>query len=97
MATEGPKGPFCQSCGMPLEEPEDFGTEAGGFRVNDYCRFCFADGAFTDPGISMQAMAAKCVSIMSEQGIMSAPEAHALMADMLPRLKRWRAPAAAVR
>jgi hypothetical protein len=80
---------------MPLEKPEDFGTEAGGFRVNDYCRFCFVDGGFTDPGVSMHAMAAKCASIMAEQGMMPVAEARALMADTLPRLKRWRVPVTA--
>ena len=38
---ERPNGPFCQSCGMPLVKPEDFGTAADGFRINDYCHFCF--------------------------------------------------------
>jgi len=97
MADQGPKGPFCQSCGMPLTKPEDFGTDSAGFRVNDYCHFCFVDGGFTDPGVSMQAMAAKCASIMAEKGVMPAPQARALMTEMLPGLKRWRVPVAADR
>jgi hypothetical protein len=44
---EQPKGPFCQSCSMPLEKPDDFGTGAEGFRVNDYCHYCFDKSAFT--------------------------------------------------
>lgn len=97
MGAQGSMGPFCQSCGMPLEKPEDFGTEDSGFRVNDYCRFCFAGGAFTEPDVSMPQMAAKCASIMASQGMMSATEARNLMADVLPRLKRWRAPATPAR
>jgi hypothetical protein len=27
MPAPQPKGPFCQSCGMPLESTEDFGTK----------------------------------------------------------------------
>ncbi len=84
-----PKGPFCQSCGMPLEKPDDFGTAADGFRVNDYCRFCFHDGAFTDAKITMQGMIDKCVTIMSQQGIMPEGQAKALMTEVIPKLERW--------
>ena len=93
MPHQEPRGPFCQSCAMPLTRPEDFGTDRMGYRVNDFCRHCFADGAFTDPDISMGAMLDRCVAIMAEQKIMPAPQARALLADVMPRLKRWRAPA----
>lgn len=97
MPAQEPRGPFCQSCAMPLEKPEHFGTDQAGYRVNDFCRHCFADGAFTEPGISLEAMLEKCVRVMDQQGIMPAPQARALMADTLPRLKRWRAPAGMTR
>ena len=93
MPDREPRGPFCQSCSMPLGRPEDFGTDQAGFRVNDYCRHCFADGAFTDPDISMQAMLDRCVGIMDGQGIMGAADARLLLADVMPRLKRWSVPA----
>jgi hypothetical protein len=78
---------------MPLGKPDDFGTDQAGFRVNDYCRHCFADGAFTEPDISMQAMLDRCVGIMDKQGIMAAADARLLLADVMPRLKRWSVPA----
>ncbi len=53
-------GPFCQSCGMPLEKPDDFGTGSHGFRINDYCHYCFQGGAFTEPKITMKEMIDKC-------------------------------------
>lgn len=93
MPDREPKGPFCQSCSMPLSKPDDFGTDQAGFRVNDYCRHCFADGAFTEPDISMQAMLDRCVGIMDKQGIMGAADARLLLADVMPRLKRWSVPA----
>ena len=89
MPGQEPKGPFCQSCGMPLEKPEDFGTAANGFRINDYCHFCYQDGAFTDPNISMQGMIEKCVGMMAQQGIMPAAQARALMGEVIPKLRRW--------
>ena len=97
MPPQEPRGPFCQSCSMPLTRPEDFGTDRTGYRVNDFCRHCFADGAFTDPDVSMEAMLGRCVTIMAQQGIMPAPQARALLEDVLPRLKRWRTPAESTR
>ena len=93
MPAQEPRGPFCQSCAMPLGKPEDFGTDEAGYRVNDYCRHCFAGGAFTDPAISMDDMLEQCVRVMDQQRIMPEPKARDLMTDALPRLKRWRAPA----
>ncbi len=87
-----PIGPFCQSCGMPMEKPEDFGTDAEGFRTNDYCRYCFQGGAFTDPSITVQQMIDKCVDIMAERGIMPEQQAKALMNEVIPKLKRWLRP-----
>lgn len=92
MPAQETKGPFCQSCSMPLRRPDDFGTDQAGFRVNDYCSHCYADGAFTDPGISMREMIDKCVEVMDEAGVMPAPEARTLLLDVMPRLKRWRSP-----
>ena len=93
MPAHQPKGPFCQSCGMPMEKPKDFGTDASGITVRDYCRYCYSKGQFTEPTITMPGMLEKCVSIMTQQGIMAAPVARTLMAGMLPELKRWRGPA----
>jgi hypothetical protein len=93
MPSQEPKGPFCQSCSMPMGKPEDFGTDLAGYRVNDFCRHCYANGTFTEPSIPMAAMLERCVRVMDTQGIMPAPQARALLADVLPRLKRWRVPA----
>jgi hypothetical protein len=38
---------ICQSCSMPLEKTEDHGTNADGTLNNEYCVYCFKDGAFT--------------------------------------------------
>jgi hypothetical protein len=90
-----PKGPFCQSCSMPMVKPEDFGTAADGFRINDYCYHCFDRGAFTAPNVTLPGMIDKCAQIMAQQGFMPEPQAHALMEEMIPRLKRWRTAASA--
>jgi len=75
---------------MPLDGAQDFGTDAAGFRVNDYCRHCFANGGFTEPQISMAAMIDRCVAVMTQRGIMPEPQARSLLNDVMPGLKRWR-------
>ena len=37
---------FCQSCGMPLTD-EVLGTNADGSKSEEYCIYCYKDGAFT--------------------------------------------------
>ena len=38
---------FCQSCGMPLADVNDIGTNADGSRNEDYCKYCYENGQFT--------------------------------------------------
>lgn len=90
MTTNRLLGPFCQSCGMPLAQPEDFGTDAIGYRVNDWCRYCYANGAFINPGIGMQEMIDLCVDQMVKRGVMGREQARTLMTEVIPKLERWR-------
>ena len=81
---------FCQSCGMPLLGEQDKGTEAGGARSEDYCTYCYQDGAFTQT-CTMEEMIDFCAKFEAEQGrAASAEEAKAQMRQWLPTLKRWR-------
>lgn len=79
----------CQSCGMPMETPQDFGTDADGAPNRDYCHYCFDQGAFTAPDATMTGMLERCVQVMATQGIMPEREARTLMSGVLPGLKRW--------
>jgi hypothetical protein len=83
------KGPFCQSCAIPLKKPDDFGTDANGFRINDYCQYCFQKGSFTDPTITMQQMIDKCIAMMVQMGVMQETRVRPLMVAVIPGLKRW--------
>ncbi|WP_067049032.1 zinc ribbon domain-containing protein [Methanofollis ethanolicus] len=84
-------GPFCQSCGMPLRTPADPGTEMDGSPSHDYCTYCYQKGAFTDPAITMEEMAAFCAKTMADMDIMPLDKAKTMMDAFLPTLKRWRA------
>jgi hypothetical protein len=73
---------------MPLTKPEDFGAAAEGFRQNDPCAYCYQDGAFTQPEITLQAMIDFDTQIVAGQ--MGEARARALHEATLPLLKRWR-------
>ena len=80
---------FCQSCGMPLSKDEDFGTNTGGSKNNDYCAYCFKDGQFTQD-VTMEDMIELCVPFMVESNKdMTEETARKSMREWLPTLKRW--------
>ena len=80
---------FCQSCGMPIADPAIQGTEADGSPSADYCRWCYADGAFTYEA-DLDSMIEGCAPFMMEKTGLSRDEAVSIMGAMLPTLKRWR-------
>lgn len=80
---------MCQSCAMPLERPEDSGTDGNGCPVNDYCRHCYRNGRFTNPGITMPQTMDRCIRIMTRRQLMPEAQARSLMATVIPNLKRW--------
>ena len=41
-----PRQLFCQCCGMPLSEDINISREPDGFFNEDYCKWCYTDGAF---------------------------------------------------
>lgn len=60
----------CQSCGMPLkQDPKSGGTNADGTQSKVYCSYCYADGRFTQPGMSVDEMKTFVVEKMREMKI----------------------------
>jgi hypothetical protein len=80
---------FCQSCGMPLVRPYDFGTCASGGRINDYCRFCYRDGTFTEPEITKSEMITRVASLLMSKGGLSEASAQSLASRIVSALKSW--------
>ena len=79
----------CQSCGMPLtQDPQGGGTERDGSRSDQYCSYCYQDGAFLGNFETAKEMQAFCIEKMREQG-MWRPLAW-LMTRQIPRLARWK-------
>jgi radical SAM superfamily enzyme len=84
------QGPVCQSCAMPMDKAELLGTNKDGTRSNEYCTYCFQNGKFREPEMTLQQMIDKCVSIMVQRNIMAEAHARELMAGTIPNLKRWK-------
>ena len=59
---------FCQCCGMPLDAPEDMGSNADGSPNRDYCRWCYQRGAFTAPEMDfLRSLSFAIVFVNSDQ------------------------------
>ena len=80
---------FCQSCGMPLAEAKQFGTENDDSKNQEYCIYCYKEGKFTDPDITMEGMIDKCAGIMANIRNMPMEKAKAMTENFIPNLKRW--------
>ena len=59
LSLENMQQTICQSCGMPLTNPEQFGTNADGSMNQDYCIYCYKDGKFIDD-VSMEEYIDMC-------------------------------------
>ena len=79
---------LCQSCGMPLTNPEHFGTNADGSVNQDYCIYCYKDGKFIDD-VSMEEYIDMC-SQYGEQAWMTNEEMREYCTKLFPTLKRWK-------
>lgn len=79
----------CQSCSMPLnKDPQHGGTNADGSRSTVYCSFCYENGRFTQPGITVEEMQAFVKGKLKEMGF------PGFLAGMftkgIPKLERWK-------
>jgi hypothetical protein len=83
-------GSSCQSCAMPMRKNDDHGSEKDASRSEDYCCYCYQNGDFVNPDMSLEEMIGLCASEMDEIGMMPYEEARKLNERLMPPLKRWR-------
>jgi hypothetical protein len=75
---------------MPLNKPETHGTNAGGSKSNDYCQYCYEDGAFTQ-NCTIDEMIEVCVPHMvAATSGLTEDKARNIMKAFFPALKRWK-------
>lgn len=82
--------PLCQSCGMPMNEEGDFGTEADGTGSEIYCCHCYRDGRFTEPDLTAEGMVERCAPMLAEEWQIAPEQAAVMVRRYLPGLQRWR-------
>lgn len=80
----------CQSCGMPLKkDPNGGGTEKDGSKSKMYCSYCYQNGSFTQPNITVTEMQSFVKGKMKEMGF---PGFLAgFFTKGIPKLERWKA------
>ena len=80
---------YCQSCGMMFAAPGQHGHEADGSETEDFCRWCYEGGHYTDD-VTMDEMIEDCAPRMAEAMGWTVDEAASLLGAVLPTLSRWR-------
>ena len=78
---------LCQSCSMPLDA-EMAGTEKDGTLSNEYCKYCYQNGEFTSPSMTLDEM-----NILVKQEMQMRSIADNIIQQAvgtLPYLKRWK-------
>ncbi len=81
-----PRKLTCQCCGMPMEEDSILSREPDGTINEDFCQWCYTDGAFTYP--TMESLIDYLSTHFSSE---QWPEesARAYYAKALPKLAHW--------
>ncbi len=80
---------ICQSCAMPLTEQELFGTEKDGSKNEDYCIYCYKEGEFTEPDLTIDIMVDKGAEFLTQEHDIELEEAKTIMREAMQTLKRW--------
>ena len=80
---------FCQSCSMPIDDTALKGTEKDGTKSNEYCTYCYQNGSFVNPNMTLNEMKILVKEQMEKRKMDSSIINMAV--NSLPNLKRWRA------
>lgn len=82
------KNIVCQSCGMPITDKSQFGTNKDGSKSEDFCKYCFVDGEFIDK-VDMEEYIDMCSQYGAQAG-MTNEEMKKYCEKLFPTLKRWK-------
>lgn len=82
------KNKICQSCGMPIIDKSQYGTNNDGSTNKDFCKYCYADGEFIDK-VGMEEYIDMCSQFGTQAG-MSNEEMKKYCQKLFPTLKRWK-------
>jgi len=79
---------LCQSCGLPLNKEELKGTEINGSKTDEYCMYCYENGALKNPEMNLEDMKKTVENQMKKLELHEYLIQKAL--NILPALKRWK-------
>lgn len=82
------KNKICQSCGMPIENKNQLGTNIDESLNEDYCKYCYLKGEFIDK-VSMEEYINMCSQYGAQAG-MTNEEMKEHCSKLFPTLKRWK-------
>jgi hypothetical protein len=77
----------CQSCGMPIDRPELMGTEKDHSKSTIYCIYCYRDGEFYQPDMTIEQMKQHVREELRKSRASETVIATAV--NHLPHLSRW--------
>ena len=78
----------CQSCGMPINNHKFMGTEIDGSTNPDYCIYCYLNGEFTDPYMTIDEM--KTAVRTRLEKMFEDKNTIEQAVNRVPGLKRWK-------
>ena len=79
---------FCQSCTMPIDNIADRGTEKDAGKSDEYCRYCYQNGALVNSKMTFEEMKSRVITQMKKMNL--SPAIIDKSVKNLPYLKRWR-------
>lgn len=82
----------CQSCGMPIERADQFGTEKDGSYSSEYCHYCYQNGEWTDPNMSLTQAVEKGHEAIDQMPVGALKKKMMKLGCglMMKNLKRWK-------
>jgi len=79
---------LCQSCSMPIEIDHVKGSEIDGSKSNEYCMYCYENGAFKEPNMTLGQMISVVETQMEKMNLpMKLIDASI---NKIPKLSRWK-------
>lgn len=67
-----------------------FGTQTDGTLSREYCTFCFQNGSFTQPDMTVEEMIQLSIDNMTDELGFDTDKAKSLAESFIPQLKRWK-------
>ena len=78
---------ICQSCGMPMGNESLLGTEKDGSKNHEYCTYCYRNGAFVNPSMSLAEMTGFVKDFLEKEKQPGVDVGKAVQG--IAHLKRW--------